>query len=157
MQRLGVLDQIVPVVRGIISGSQVGLGVSLLRVVDMDELDRISNEENRRVETNHVPVTPVGLVLDSETSGVSSSVGRASLTTNGRKSHGGGAFVANLLEGLGVCDVGDVIGHLKVAMGSSSVGMDDSLGDSLSVEMGQSVNQIGVLEQQRAGRAGPLR
>lgn len=59
---------------------QVGLGVSLLRVDERWEEDRVTDEEDRRVVADQVPDSIVSVKLDSETSGISSSISRTTFT-----------------------------------------------------------------------------
>jgi hypothetical protein len=44
-------------------------------------------------------------------------------------------------------DVANVIGHLELAVGTRTPGVDHTLGDALAVEMRQQVNQMKVLQQ----------
>ena len=53
---------------------QVGLGVSLLTVDEVRELNWVLNEENWSVVTNHIVVALFGVELDGETSGISISI-----------------------------------------------------------------------------------
>lgn len=69
VERLGVLGQVVPEVRSVRSSTQVGLRISLLGVDEVGELDGVSDEEDGGVVGHHVPVTPVGSMLDGEASG----------------------------------------------------------------------------------------
>ena len=51
----------VPKHRGVL---QVGLWVSLLSMYECRKLDSVTNEENRRVVPNHIPVALIGIELD---------------------------------------------------------------------------------------------
>jgi len=46
--------------------------------------------------------------------------------------------------------VGDVGRDLKVAVGTGTLGVDDTLGDALAVKVGELVNQVEVLQEDRA-------
>ena len=100
----------------------------------MRELGGIPNEEDRSVVRNYIPVTLVGAELDTETPRVTSAVVRARLATNRRESNGDGARLplledvchAQVLKGLCGC-VG--------TMGTGTLGVNDSLWDTLTVEV----------------------
>lgn len=63
-------------------------------------LDRITNEENRSVVSNHVPVSFFGVELHRKAARVSLGIGRALLTTNGRESREDRRSFANTIEKL---------------------------------------------------------
>jgi hypothetical protein len=44
-------------------------------------------------------------------------------------------------------NVRDVVSHLKFSIGSGALGMDDSLRNTLTVEMSEEINQMKVLKQ----------
>lgn len=46
------------------------------------------------------------------------------------------------------------MGHFEITMGTSTLGVDDSLRDSFTVEVGQFVDKVEVLEKNRAVFAG---
>ena len=53
-------------------------------------------------------------------------------------------------EEIGACEVGDVMSDLKVALGSCSTRVHDALGNALSVEVGDLLHQVVVLQQHRS-------
>src|SRR5258708_6562072 len=54
-------------------------------------------------------------------------------------------------------NVADIVGHLKLAVGTRTLGVDHALGDALAVEVCQQDNEVKVLQQQRAVGAHALR
>jgi len=102
----------------------MGLGVSLLGVDEMRELGRVANEEDRGIVENPVEIAFVGANLDSEAPGVTSSVCGARLTADSRETDGKTSPVANCFEERGTCKIGDVMRHFKIAVGTSTLGMD---------------------------------
>lgn len=150
---LRVGGQVVPEHVGVL---QVGLWVSLLGVDEVGELRGVSDEENRGVVVNPVQVTLLSVELGGETSWVSGSVRGTGLTTDSGESGEGLGLLANGVEHLGRADVGDVIGHLKGTVGTRTLGVDNSLRNSLSVKVSKGVNKVEVLQEQGAVLADSL-
>jgi len=109
-------------------------GARLLRVDEVGELDGVLNEENRGVVSYHVVVSFFSVELDSETTGISHGIGGSSLTGNsGESEEARGALLG--VEEVSLGKHRNVVGHFKVSVSSSALGVDDSLGNSLSVEV----------------------
>lgn len=72
--------EVVPECGGVL---QVRLGVPLLSVYEHGKLGRVSEEEDRGVVENPIPVALVGVELQSKTTRVTSTVRRSLLTTDG--------------------------------------------------------------------------
>lgn len=47
-------------------------------------------------------------------------------------------------------NIADIVSHLELAVGTGTLGVDHALGDALAVEVCQQVNEVKVLQQQRA-------
>ena len=150
---LMVSREVVPEHGGIL---QVGLGVTLLGVDEDRELGRVAKEENRSVVEHPVPVTLIGVELDGEATGIASAVRRTFLATDGRETGETLGLLANGLEHINDCDVADIVGDLELSIGASTLGVNDTLWDSLPVKVCQKVNQVEVLKQQRAVTANAL-
>ena len=184
------------------------LRVTLLSMDEHGEFRRVTEEEDRGVVLHedaaaevslhfqstcpsdietHVDVVPVTLLgpnLDGEAARVAGRVGRSALATNSRETSSGARLVANFAEEFGAGEVRDVVGDLKYAVSSASLGVDDTLpadvkasgssGDrfrrtagepvsppdsrnALAVKVREQVNQVEVLEEERSVRAGALR
>lgn len=150
---LWVAGQVVPEHVGVL---QVGLWVSLLGVDKVGELRWVSDEENWGVVVNPVQVTLLSVELGGETSWVSGSVRRTGLTTDGGESGEGSGLLTNSVKQLGGTDVRDVVSHLKDTVGTGTLGVDNSLWNSLSVKVGKRVDKVEVLQKQRTVLADPL-
>lgn len=74
---------------------QVSLGISLLGVDKVGELGGISDEEDRRIVEDPIPVTLIGSQLDRETTGVAGSISGSRLSTDGGESDGCANLFAN--------------------------------------------------------------
>ena len=76
--------------------AQVGARVALDRVVEVGELQRVAEEEHRRVVADHVPVAFLGVELQREAADVALGVGRAALAGDGGEAGEHLASVADL-------------------------------------------------------------
>lgn len=151
---LGVVCEVVPEHVSIL---QVSFWVSLLGVDENGELGWVSDEKDGGVVVDPVGVTFLSVELGGETTGISGSVGRTLLATNGGKSGKGSGALANLAEEVGAGQVRNVVSDLKVTEGTGTLGVDDTLGDSLAVKVGEQVNEVVVLEKKRTVGANALR
>lgn len=129
---------------------QVGLRVSLLGVDEIRELNGVSNEEDWGVVANHIPVAFFSVELNGETSGISLGISRSLLTTDGGETSEDGGSLADGIEELSLADLGDIVSGFEITVRTSTLGVDDTLGDSLAIEVSQLVNQVEILEQNRA-------
>jgi hypothetical protein len=62
-----------------LAAAQVGARVALDRVVEVGKLQRVAQEEHRRVVADQIPVAFLGVELDGEAADVALGVGRAAL------------------------------------------------------------------------------
>ena len=135
----------------------VGHGVPLLAVDEVRELHRVVDEEHGGVVANHIVVALLSVELNCEASGVSHCIGGASLTGDGREPEETGGLLSDGVEESSLGKFGYILGNLEDSVGCGSLGVHDSLGDSLSVETSEFVNEIEVLEQDGASGAGSHR
>ena len=98
VQRLGQVGPEVPVVLGV---AQVGARVTLDGVVEVGELQRVAEEEDRGVVADDVPVALLGVELHGEAADVALGVGRAALAGDGREAGEHLGLLADLAEDLG--------------------------------------------------------
>ena len=126
------------------------LGVTFLGVDEVGELRGVSDEEDWGVVAGHVPVAFLGVELAGETSGISLGIGGTFLASDGGETQEHGGSLADGVKELGLAELGDVVGHFEITMSTSTLGVDDSLRDSFTVEVGQLVDKVEVLEKDRA-------
>lgn len=125
----------------------MSLRISLLSVNEVGELGRITNEEDWGVVVHPVPNTLLCLDLHRETTGITSSVRRSALSTDSAESYCGRSLLANGCEkGVG-CDVRQVVCNFKVTVSTSTLGMNNTLRDSLSIEVGEEVNVVEICQK----------
>jgi hypothetical protein len=127
--------------------SKVSLRISLLRMQKVRELNRILNKEHRGVISNHIVVALLSVELNSESSGISNAISRSSFTCNSWESQEQRGSLSDRIQELSLSKFSNIVSHLEVAVSTGSLGVDDSLGDSLSVKLGELVNQVEVLEE----------
>lgn len=95
-------------------------------------------------ELTHIPVALLCPDFDREPTGITSSIGRSALTTDSGESDGGLGGVADFLKELHGGEVGDIFGDCECSMGTGSFGVYHSLGDTLAIEVRESVDEVKV-------------
>ncbi len=146
MQRLGQQRPEVPVV---FRAAHVCARIALDRVVEVGELQRITQEEHRRVVAGHVPVAFLGVELDREAADVALGVGRTALTGNGGEARKYLGFLADLREELGAGVLRNVVGDGECAIGAGTLGVHAALGNHFAIEVGELFQKPDVLQQLR--------
>lgn len=142
MDGLGVLGEVVPEGGTIIGMGEMSGRIALLGVDEMGKLGWVSEEEDRGVVGDDIPITLGGSHLDREASWIAGEIGGAGFATDGRKTNGDGTFLVLGAEDVGRSQVIERIGADKFAMSTTALGMDYSLGDSFAVEMGEQVYEV---------------
>jgi len=147
MDRFRVLREVIPEHIGIF---QVSLRITLLGVDEVREFCRITDEEHGSIVEHPIQVTLLGPDLHGETSGVTSSICATAFSTDGRETDGRSGFVAHFGEELCRGKIGDVVGDLEVTVCAGTFGMDNTLGDPLTIEVSEEVDMVEVLKEQWA-------
>ena len=129
--------------------AQAVVGAALLAADEVLELHRVADEEDRRVVADHVVVALGRIELQREAAGVAPRVGAAALAGHGREAGEHLGLDAGLEQGR--AGVGaHVLGRLEHAEGARPLGVRLALGNALAVEVGHLLDQVLVLEQDRA-------
>jgi hypothetical protein len=121
--------------------------MSLLAMEEVWELHGVLDEEDWGVVANHVVVSFFGVELDGESTRISVAIVGYTLSSNGGESEEDWSSLANLAEEGSLGEAGDIVGDLQESVSSSSLGMDDSLWDSLSGEVSKLVQKGEILSQ----------
>jgi len=148
VDRLGVLGKVVPEDGGVIRVGKVSLRVALLSVNEVGELGWVAQEEDGGVVGDHVPVALRSPELDTETTRVASKIGSSALATDGRETDGDGALMT-LLEDVCQADIIKSVGCPVDTVCSTTLGVNDTLGDTLAVEVREQIDQVVILEKKR--------
>lgn len=74
---------------------------------------------------------------------------RSGFSAYGRETHGDGARLSTLED---VCNgkVGCIICRLVISVGTGALGVDDTLGNTLTIEVGEEVDKMEILEEERS-------
>ena len=129
--------------------AQVGGLHALLGADEVLELHRIADEEHRGVVADHVEVALAGVELQREAARITPGVWAAALAGHGREP-GHHLRLGARLEDRGFGELADVLGDLEVAEGAAALGVGLPLRDALPVEVGHLLDQVVVLQQDRA-------
>ena len=143
---LGVLGEVVPEHGRVIGAAQVGGGMPLLGVDEVRELGWVAQEKYGCVVGDHVPIALFRAELDAKASRIASTVVGTGFATDRREADRDGAFFACLAEDIGLAKIVERLGALEGTVGTTPFGVDDSLGDSLTVEVGDEIDQVEILE-----------
>ena len=129
--------------------AQVGVRAALLAVDEVGELLRVADEEHRGVVADQVIVALLGIELDREPARIPGRVGAAQFARDrgepDQQVRGG-----TLSEQAGLGELADVLGRLEHPVAAAALGVDDSLGHPFPVELGHLLDQVVILQQQRA-------
>ncbi|MCY1423442.1 hypothetical protein D9M71_391530 [compost metagenome] len=128
--------------------------MALLGVDEVGELERIADEEYGSVIAHHVPVALLGVELQGEATHVALGISGSEFTCYGGEAREQLGLLADFGEHRSLAVAGDVVGDDQGAIGAPALGMHDALGNALAVLMGQLLDQVVVLEQQRPARPG---
>jgi hypothetical protein len=93
----------------------------------------------KRTVGNHIPVTLRSPELDTEATRVTGQIGSTALATDGRETDGDRALMA-LLEDVRQADIIEAIGSPVETVGSSTLGVNDTLRNTLAVEVRNQVD-----------------
>jgi len=149
VQGLGQRAPEVPVVQG---AAQVRAGVALDGVVQIGELQGVTQEKDGRVVPHEVPVPLFSVELDGEAPDVALRIGGASLARHGGKADKALGFLADLREKPGPGIPGDVLRDGERAERPRTLRVHPPLRDHLPVEVGELFQVPDVLQQNGAAR-----
>ena len=99
--------------------------VTLLSMDEGREEDGVSDEEDRSVVPDHVPVPLLGIELHSEASRVTNGVSASTLSTDGTKSNSDIGSLPNSGQECSLAVLTHILGYFKVSKGSSTFSMHD--------------------------------
>lgn len=117
------------------------LGARLLRVDEVRELDGVLDEEHGGVVTDHIVVAFFSVEFNGKSTGVSYSIGSTSFSSNSRETEEARSALLLGGEESSLSELGNIrVGNFKESMSSSSLGVNNSLRNSLSIERSELVN-----------------
>jgi hypothetical protein len=90
---------------------------------EVREFGRISDEENRGIVENPIPVSLICPKLDSKPTGISGGIGRSRLASHGGETDGRTNLLTNRTQERLGCNVAEVMSYFKVTVGSGAFGV----------------------------------
>lgn len=133
---------------------QAGVWGSLDGVIEIRELDGLSQEEDRGVVAHEVPVTLLRVELDGKSADVPLGIRRAALSGYGGETHKDRRLLADGVEELRAGIARDIMGGGEGAPGAESLGVHAALRDDLPVQVAEFFQVPGVLHEHGTTRSG---
>lgn len=99
------------------------------------KFQRITDEENRRVISHHVPVAFFSVKLERKAARISSRVCTSLFSSHRAEPQKHRGSFSNPVEKLGSGEAREIMRNLKVTMRSCTFGMNHSFGNALSIKM----------------------
>ena len=140
----------IPVVSGT---AHAGARISLDCVIQVREFERVSEEEDRSVVADKVPVASVCIEFHSEPSDVPFGIGRSSFSGHCREAHEAFGCLAHFREDGCLCPSGYVVCNCECAVCTGPLCVHTSFRNDLPVEMSEFLDKPGILHSYRAGAA----
>ncbi len=133
--------------------AHVGARMTLLRVDEVGEFQRVAQEEHRRIVADDVPVAFVGIEAKRKATHVALGVRRTAFARDSREAQEGLGLLSDLREYARARIFGDVLRDRERAVSAGAFGVHGALGNALAVLMREFFEQVEILHQQRAARA----
>lgn len=116
---------------------------------EVRELDWVLDEEHWSVVTDHIVVTLLGVMLDGETARITVTIIGTTLTSNGGEAQEDWGLLTNLIEELGLAEMGYIVSDDTFTVGTSTLGVHNTLWNTLTSEVSELVNQVEVSQDDR--------
>ena len=117
---------------------------------EIGKLDRVLDEEDGNVVADEIEIAFVGVELDREAAHVARQVACPRAAGDGREPREDLRLLAFLGEERRLRQVRNGIGHLEIAMRARTARMNDALGNSLVIEMGDLFAEGEIFQKRRA-------
>src|SRR5712671_6117948 len=135
-----------PEVPVILSAPKTGAGVAFDSVVEVREAQRIAEKEDRSIVSDDVPISVLGVELESSPADIAFRIGCPAFPGDGRKAHEHRCLLSNLRKNgcLGV--LCDVVRRRESSMRPPAFGMHPALRNDLTIKVCELLDQPDVLE-----------
>jgi hypothetical protein len=120
-------------------------GVPLDGVVEVGELERIAQEEYRRIVPHEIPISLLGIELGRKAPDIPLGICSATLAGNRRKAGEGFGLLPHFREDLGLGIAGNVVGDREGPIGTGTLGMHSALGNHLPIKLGEFLQEPYIL------------
>jgi len=111
------------------------------------EFNWVVDEEHWGIVSNHIVVSLFGVEFNGKSSWVSHGIWGTSLTGDGGESEEEWRLLSNLVEEASLGEWSHIVSDFEDTMGCGSLSMHNTLWDSLSVEMGELIDEGEVLQK----------
>ena len=111
------------------------------------EFNWVVDEEHWGIVSNHIVVALFGVEFNGKSSWVSHGIWGTSLTGDGGESEEEWRLLSNLVEEASLGEWSHIVSDFEDTMGCGSLSMHNTLWDSLSVEMGELIDEGEVLQK----------
>src|SRR5258707_4318500 len=135
-----------PEVPVILSAPQTGTGVALDRVVEVREAERIAEEKDWSIVSDDVPISVLGVELESKAADIALRIGCPAFPSDGRKAREHSGLLPNLRKNRCLGVLCDVVSRRESSMRSPSFGMHPALRNDLAIKVCELLDQPDVLE-----------
>src|SRR5260221_11799750 len=143
MERLWKKSPEVPV---ILSAPQTGARVALDSVVEVREAERIAEEKDWSIVSDDVPISLLGVELESKATDIALRIGCPAFPSDARKAREHRRLLSNLRKNRCLGVFRNVVSRRESSMRPPAFGMHPPLGNALANHWGELLDQPDVLE-----------
>src|ERR1700680_646495 len=135
-----------PEVPVILSAPKTGAGVALDGVVQVREAWRITKEKDWSIVSNDVPISVLGVELQSKPADIALRIGCPALSSDGRKAREHRRLLSNLRKNRCLGVVCDVVSRGESSVRPPAFGMHPALRNDLAIKVSKLLDQPDILE-----------
>src|ERR1700686_737072 len=132
-----------PEVPVILSAPKTGAGVALDSVVEVRETQRIAEEKDWSIVSDDVPISVLGVELESSPADIALRIGRPAFPSDGRKAREHRRLLSNLRKDRRLGVLRDVVRCRESPIRPPAFGMHPTLGNAFSISQ-MSWNRAGT-------------
>src|ERR1700730_16517922 len=138
----------------ILSAAQTGAGIALDRVVEGREAERIAEEKDWSIDSDDVPISLLGIELESKPANIALRIGCPAFPSDARKAREHRRLLPDLRKNRCLGVLCNVVSRRESSMRSPSFGMHPALRNDLTIKVCELLDQPDVLEQSRTTTTG---
>src|ERR1700726_5182972 len=143
-----------PEVPVILSAAKTGAGVALNSVVEVREAQGIAEEKDWSIVSDDVPISPLGVELESKPADIALRIGCPAFPGDRRKAREHRRLLSNLRKNRCLGVLCDVVCRGESSMRPPAFGVHPALRNDLAIKVCELHDQPDVLEQSRTTRTG---
>src|SRR3981189_4001460 len=129
-----------------LGAAQTGAGIALDRVVEVREAERIAEEKDWSIVSDDVPISLLGIELESKPANIALRIGCPAFPSDARKAREHGRLFSNLRKNRCLGVLADVVSRRESSMRPPAFGMHPALRNDLAIKGGELLDQPDVLE-----------